>query len=36
MYKLTLIMFLVLSSNVFANKVSTDEELTASLEKIRI
>jgi len=29
-------MFLVLSSNVFANKVSIDDELTASLEKIRI
>jgi len=36
MYKLTLIMFLVLSFNVFANKVITDDKLTICLEKIRI
>jgi hypothetical protein len=36
MYKLTLIMFLVLSSSVFANKVNTDDKLTFNLEKKQI
>jgi hypothetical protein len=33
MYKFISIVFLVLSSNVFANKLGTDDKLTVCLEK---
>ncbi len=36
MYKLIIIILLTLSSNVLANKVNIHDELTVTLEKIRI